>query len=148
MSRMMFSLRSLVMIWVPEVCGMRCDGSSRGVSRSALLALCVALAACGASSIQGEGQGNPPPADAGVPGTVPTGGSCSTAVECAVGNVCPVSTHTCSTQVKCATHTECGSGAFCDSGTCNVNMRYGPCDVTANCVGSQTCESGHCGCGG
>ena len=110
------------------------------------------MAACGSSSITNPNGGDP---DSPIGGQLPDGSvadareTCTGAVECAVGQVCNPATNKCATTLSCTTNTECGKQAYCTpAGTCAVNMLYGPCDTTDNCIGGETCESGHCGCGG
>ncbi len=104
------------------------------------------LLGCGTSSITGDEDGGntPPPADASLDARV----SCSSAQECASGQVCNPATSRCVTSLPCTTHTMCGKQAFCDEGTCAQNVLRGLCDSDDNCVGQETCEGGHCGCGG
>ena len=53
------------------------------------------------------------------------------------------------TTLSCTHHSDCGRQAYCTpAGTCSENTHYGPCDITANCLGTETCDGSHCGCGG
>jgi hypothetical protein len=116
-----------------------------------MTALLVSLAACGASTITDPSNNADAPFTSGGPDgpLVDARVTCGSAIECAVGTVCNPATSRCVANLACARHTDCGKQAYCQpNGTCAVNILYGPCDTTDNCVGGETCVGTHCGCGG
>ncbi len=119
--------------------------------RALRAAFILTVAACGASTISNPTNDGDGPIAAGPPDGPATDArvTCSSAIDCPVGNVCNPATSKCVASLACVHHSDCGKQAYCQTnGTCAVNMLYGLCDTSDNCVGDETCVSGHCGCGG
>jgi len=89
------------------------------------------------------------------PGIVPDAGKastdsglCGSSFQCAPGQICNPATNGCVTQLGCAGHGDCGKGAYCADGLCVQSKTGSPCSTTDNCMPSESCVGGFCGCKG
>jgi hypothetical protein len=72
---------------------------------------------------------------------------CVSTLACPEGSTCNVESGACEPALACTTHEGCGPAAFCGlDGVCEASLVTTPCDSDQNCLYSNHCNLGFCGC--